>query len=234
MCIPCNKTFRMVPWFFYLVTLTLKFDLLLTNFDHGFYLMMVAARRASLSSDNSYFCDWNTYIYTIELHWFGWRILTLKMYILLQTAIIFFLSNLYLKQGIGSVYVMVDFICKGYIELSGTQIERELQNEKILAHCRIRTTDLKLTKRKRYHWATRTYVCQGDKNSPGLSCAIFRNLPEAHGSCSKLIFRVFLSYNIFIVLLFDQLRSLLTLKSLQNVISYKLFCYIYHVLLVYF
>ena len=39
------------------------------------------------------------------------------MYIPLQTAAIFFLSNLYLKQGIGSVYVMVDFICMGYIEL---------------------------------------------------------------------------------------------------------------------
>ena len=40
---------------FDLVTLTLKFDLLLKNFNYGFYLVMVAARRASLSSDNSYF-----------------------------------------------------------------------------------------------------------------------------------------------------------------------------------
>ena len=31
----------------------------------------------------------------------------------LQTAAIFFLSRLYLKQGIDSVYVMVAFICKG-------------------------------------------------------------------------------------------------------------------------
>ena len=54
----------------------------------------------------------------------------MKSYILLQTAAIFFLSNLYLKQGIGSVYVMVDFICKGYLELSRTRVERELQNEK--------------------------------------------------------------------------------------------------------
>ena len=35
------------------MTLTLKFDLLVKNFNHGLYLMMVAARRASLSSDNS-------------------------------------------------------------------------------------------------------------------------------------------------------------------------------------
>ena len=39
---------------------------------------------------------------------------------------------LYLKQGIGSVYVMVDFICKDYLELSGTRFEYELQNEKFL------------------------------------------------------------------------------------------------------
>ena len=34
-------------------------------------------------------------------------------HIQLQTAAIFFLSSLYLKQGIDSVYVMVGFICKG-------------------------------------------------------------------------------------------------------------------------
>ena len=47
-------------------------------------------------------------------------------------AATFFLSNVYLEQGIGSVYVMVDFICKGYTELSGRRLERELQNEKFL------------------------------------------------------------------------------------------------------
>ena len=52
----------------------------------------------------------------------------MKSYILLQTAAIFFISNLYLKQGIG--LVMVDFICKGYLELSGTRVEGELQNKK--------------------------------------------------------------------------------------------------------
>ena len=30
------------------------------------------------------------------------------------------------------MYVTVDFICKGYLELSGTQVDRELQNEKFL------------------------------------------------------------------------------------------------------
>ena len=38
----------------YLMTLTLKFDLLLKNFNLGCYLVMVAAWRGSLSSDNSY------------------------------------------------------------------------------------------------------------------------------------------------------------------------------------
>ena len=55
MFIPYDKTFHMVPYFFYLVTLTLNFDLLLKNFNLGSYLVIVAARRASLSSDNSYY-----------------------------------------------------------------------------------------------------------------------------------------------------------------------------------
>ena len=55
-----------------------------------------------------------------------------KSYILLQTAAIFFLSKRYLKHGIGSVYVMVDFICKGYLELSGSRAKRELQNQNFL------------------------------------------------------------------------------------------------------
>ena len=45
---------------------------------------------------------------------------------------------------------MVDFIRKGYQELSGTRVERELQNEKKnLANCGIRTRGLPLTKRMR-------------------------------------------------------------------------------------
>ena len=72
MCIPCDKTFHIVPQFFNLVTLTLKFDLLLKNFNHGFYLVMVAAWRALLSSDNSYFClSWclhTTYYYILHVN----------------------------------------------------------------------------------------------------------------------------------------------------------------------
>ena len=52
----------------------------------------------------------------------------MNKYILLQAAAIFFLSNLYLKQDIGSAYVMVDFIWKGLLELWWSRVERELQN----------------------------------------------------------------------------------------------------------
>ena len=37
----------------------------------------------------------------------------MKSYIPLETTAIFFLANLFLKQGISSEYVMVDFICMG-------------------------------------------------------------------------------------------------------------------------
>ena len=39
---------------FDILTLTLKFDLLLKNFNHGFYLVMFAAQPVPLNSDNSY------------------------------------------------------------------------------------------------------------------------------------------------------------------------------------
>ena len=41
----------------------------------------------------------------------------------LETAAIFFLAHLYLKQGIGLVFVMVDFICMGLPDLWGAQTE---------------------------------------------------------------------------------------------------------------
>ena len=55
----------------------------------------------------------------------------LNLYIPLKTAAIFFLANLYLKQGIGQVYVMVDFICTGLLELQGAKFEN-YKNEKFL------------------------------------------------------------------------------------------------------
>ena len=57
MCIPVYSLWQDLSHgtvIFDLSILTLKFDILLKNFDIGCYLVMVAARRALLSSDNSY------------------------------------------------------------------------------------------------------------------------------------------------------------------------------------
>ena len=43
--------------------------------------------------------------------------LNVKRYKLYKTVAIFFLSNYYLKQGISYVYVMVDIIFMGVLEL---------------------------------------------------------------------------------------------------------------------
>ena len=47
----------------------------------------------------------------------------MKSYIPLETAAIFFLANLFLKQGISSEYVMVDFICMGKLGLQGAKTD---------------------------------------------------------------------------------------------------------------
>ena len=41
----------------------------------------------------------------------------------LEKAAIFFLANLYLKQGISRKYVMVDFICMWLLDLRGARTE---------------------------------------------------------------------------------------------------------------
>ena len=41
----------------------------------------------------------------------------MKSYVPLETAAIFFLANIFLKPGISSEYVMVDFICMGLLDL---------------------------------------------------------------------------------------------------------------------
>ena len=60
----------------------------------------------------------------------------------LQTTAIFFLVNIYIKQGISLEYVMVDFICMGLLDLW-----TENYKMKSLSHSAIRTRDLPLTKR---------------------------------------------------------------------------------------
>ena len=47
----------------------------------------------------------------------------MKSYIPLETAAIFFLANLFPKQGISSEYVTADFICMGLLGLQGAKTE---------------------------------------------------------------------------------------------------------------
>ena len=47
----------------------------------------------------------------------------MKSYIPLETAAIFFLANLFQKQGISSEYVTADFICMGLLGLQGAKTE---------------------------------------------------------------------------------------------------------------
>ena len=54
-----------------------------------------------------------------------------KGYIPVETTAIFFLANLFLKQGISSEYVMVDFHLHGQTRAARCE-NRELQNEKFL------------------------------------------------------------------------------------------------------
>ena len=70
-------------------------------------------------------------IYEVMLHWkqcvnsISSPVLKadMKSYIPLDTAAIFFLANLFLKQGTSSEYVMVDFICMGKLGLQGAKTE---------------------------------------------------------------------------------------------------------------
>ena len=141
-------------------------------------------------------------------------------YILLQTTAKCFLSNLYLKQGISSVYAMVDFICKGYLELSETRVERELQNEKFLPTIGFEPGTFRLRSE------STTTELRGLMSDEWINVHLVLTVLFLEIRWSKIICRVFLSYNICIGLLF--------VKSLQNVIHDKLFCYIYHVLQVNF
>ena len=52
----------------------------------------------------------------------------MKSYILLETSAKFFLANIFLKQGIGSEYVMVDFICMSLLGLQGAKTENYKMN----------------------------------------------------------------------------------------------------------
>ena len=83
---------------------------------------------------------------------------------------------------------MIYFICKGYPELSGMRVERDLQNEKFLPILGIEPGP-SANESKAYHWASKNDVSRVYKSSPGFNFAIFRNLPAAHVISSKIICR---------------------------------------------
>ena len=114
------------------------------------------------------------------------------------------------------MYVMVDFICKGLLELWGTRVERKLQNEKFLPTVGF---ELGIFRLRAEQCAKRADILRALKSLPG-KCDKFTYLPAVRGGCSLIICRVFLSYNILIGLLLKQLKSLLTVKSLQNIIHH--------------
>ena len=86
-------------------------------------------------------------------------------------------------------------VCLGWFHLQG--LSRAVRNAsrmriikwKLLPNVGFELGDLPLTKRKRYHWATRTDVYGVNKSSPDFNCAVFRNLPAAHGRYSQIICR---------------------------------------------
>ena len=61
----------------------------------------------------------------------------MKSYIPLETAAIFFLANLFPKQGVSSEYVTADFICMGLFGLQGAKTE----NYKMKNSCRYRDSN---------------------------------------------------------------------------------------------
>ena len=63
----------------------------------------------------------------------------------LQTAAIFFSDEFNLKQGIGKVHVMVDFIYMGFLKLQGSEA-RFTKRKILLAHSGTRSHDIWIEK----------------------------------------------------------------------------------------
>ena len=87
---------------------------------------------------------------------------------------------------------MIDFISKGYLELSGVRVERDLQNEKFLLSVGFEPKTFRLRSKGATTELPRTDVCGEDSSSAGFNCAIHRNLPAAHCRYSKVMCHVFL------------------------------------------
>ena len=95
----------------------------------------------------------------------------MKSYILLETAAIFFLANLFLKQGISLEYVMVDFICIHGLTWPVRSANRELQNEKFLSTVEFEPGAFRLRSEHAKRWAIRAdkyRSSKGDRVLPEL------------------------------------------------------------------
>ena len=85
----------------------------------------------------------------------------------------FFFKELKSKAGFWlgvSVYVTVDYICKGYLELIGTRVERELQNENFMPTVGFQPGTFRL----RSEGVTTELQRLVYGSSPGFTCAIFK------------------------------------------------------------
>ena len=82
---------------------------------------------------------------------------------------------LYLKQGIGWVYVTVDFISIGWFELFATRRKRELQNEKFLP-----TAGFERAMSRLLEWRSNVLSCFGSDsrhlklNDIHMPCYVFK------------------------------------------------------------
>ena len=87
------------------------------------------------------------------------------------------------------MYVMVDFIRMGLLELCGSRVERELQNVKFLPTVGFEPGTSRLLSEHATTELRRLMSSKWIKVHLDFTCAIFRNLPVALGRCSKIILR---------------------------------------------
>ena len=118
---------------------------------------------------------------------------------------------------------MVDFICKGYLELSGSRVEWELQNEKFLLTVEFEPGAFRLRSEGATTGLWGQMSVEGDKSSSGFNYDIFTNLPIAYGRCSNIICHELYSQsaNFFIVQIAKRYKYNMTK------IHDTLFCYMY-------
>ena len=100
---------------------------------------------------------------------------------------------------------MVSFICKGLKSCEERESSENNKMKKCLPTVGFEPGTFRLRCESAYHYATNFIkdIYQTVKSWPPFTFVI-KKLPEARGRCSKMFCRVFLLYNICIVLLFDQ------------------------------